>query len=189
MDTENVADVTQILAAAAGGDRAAIDQLYVILYPELRTLAHKRVRGSDNAVMLDTTSLVNESYLRFVKVGKLAVQSRHQFLSYAAHVMRSVVVDYVRQAQAQCRGGKSIDVTLDTNLPDSMESSASEIIRVNDLLNELAAVDARLVSVVEMRYFSALDNDEIAECLGVTGRTVRRDLEKVRLLLLDTLGQ
>ena len=99
--------------------------------------------------------------------------------------MRSVVVDYVRSAQAQRRGGKNLHVTLDTNLAGSIESPADEVIRVHDLLNELATVDERLVSVVEMRYFAALENDEIAECLGVTGRTVRRDLEKVRMLLLD----
>jgi RNA polymerase sigma factor (TIGR02999 family) len=188
MGIENAGEVTQFLAAAADGDRAAIDQLYVILYPELHALAHKRLRSSHNAVVLDTTSLVNESYLRFVKAGKIAVENHHQFFAYAAHVMRSVVVDYARRAQAQRRGGKSVHVTLDTNLADSIESPADEIMRVNDLLEELAAVDGRLVSVVEMRYFAALDNEEIAECLGVTDRTVRRDLEKVRLLLLDAQG-
>jgi RNA polymerase sigma factor (TIGR02999 family) len=187
METDKAADVAQILAAATAGDRSAIDQLYAILYPELRALAHRRVRGSENAVALDTTSLVHESYLRFAKAGKIAVQDHKQFLAYAAHVMRSVVVDYVRHAQAQRRGGRGVHVTLDTNLAESIESPADEIIRVNDLLNELAAVDARLVSIVEMRYFAALENDEIAECLGVTDRTVRRDLEKIRLLILDAV--
>jgi RNA polymerase sigma factor (TIGR02999 family) len=185
MDIENAGDVTQILAAAAGGDRAAIDRLYAVLYPELRALAHKRVRSSNNSEVLDTTSLVHESYLRFAKAGKLSIENQRQFLSYAAHVMRSVVVDYVRHAQAQRRGGGNVHVTLDTNLAESMVSPADEILRVSELLDELATVDGRLVSIVEMRYFASLDNDEIAECLGVTGRTVRRDLEKVRLLLLD----
>jgi RNA polymerase sigma factor (TIGR02999 family) len=187
LETDKAADVALILAAATAGDRSAIDQIYAILYPELRALAHRRVRGSQNAVVLDTTSLVHESYLRFAKAGKIAVQNHKQFLAYAAHVMRSVVVDYVRHAQTQRRGGGSVQVTLDTNLAESIESPADEIMRVNELLNELAAVDERLVSVVEMRYFAALENDEIAECLGVTDRTVRRDLEKVRLLLLDAV--
>jgi len=81
-----------------------------------------------------------------------------------------------------------VHVTSDTNLAESIESPVDEIIRVNDLLDELALVDQRLVSVVEMRYFAALDNEQIAERLGVTDRTVRRDLEKVRLLLLDAIG-
>ncbi len=188
MDSEKAAEVSEMLASAAGGDRGAIDQLYAILYPELRVLAHQRLRGSQNAVVLDTTSLVHESYLRFAKAGKIAIEDHKQFLAYAAHVMRSVVVDYVRHAQTQRRGGEYLNVTFDTNLADSIASPADEIIRVNDLLDELAAVDARLVSVVEMRYFAALDNEEIAQCLGVTDRTVRRDLEKVRLLLLDAAG-
>jgi RNA polymerase sigma factor (TIGR02999 family) len=188
MDMGKASDLSQILVSATSGDRAAIDHMYRILYPELRALAHQRVRGSRNAVVLDTTSLVHESYLRFVKAGKIAVESHQQFLAYAAHVMRSVVVDYVRHTQSQRRGGKSVHVTLDTNFAESIESPVDEIIRINDLLDELALVDGRLVSVVEMRYFAALDNEQIAECLGVTDRTVRRDLEKVRLLLLDAIG-
>jgi RNA polymerase sigma factor (TIGR02999 family) len=185
MDNENPAELAEILDAATGGDRSAIDKLYALLYPELHAMAHKRVRNSQNAVVLDTTSLVHESYLRFVKAGNIAIESQKQFLAYAAHVMRSVVVDYVRQAQTLRRGAAQIQVTLDTNLAESVESPADEIMRVHDLLTELATVDARLVSVVEMRYFASLDNDQIAQCLGVTDRTVRRDLEKVRLLLLD----
>src|ERR1700731_77347 len=165
MEIYKAADLSQILASATNDDRAAIDQLFGILYPELRALAHQRVRGSSNAVVLNTTSLVHESYLKFVNAGKIAVQSHKQFLAYAAHVMRSVVVDYVRHAQAQRRGGKSVLVTFDTNLAESLESPVDEIIQVNALLDELALVDARLVCVVEMRYFAALDNEQIAECL------------------------
>jgi RNA polymerase sigma factor (TIGR02999 family) len=188
MDVDNVGDVTQILAAASGGNRAAIDRVYTLLYPELRALAHGRIRSSGISEVLDTTALVHESYLRFIKTGRITVENRKQFLAYAAHVMRSVVVDYVRYAQTQRRGGRNLHVTLDTNLAESMASSSDEIIQVSDLLDELATVDLRLVSIVEMRYFAALDNDEIAECLGVTGRTIRRELEKVRLLLLDARG-
>ena len=186
MELESPGEITRILCAATGGDRAAVDQLYVILYPELRALAHRQVRRSDSGDIVDTTSLVNESYLRFVNAGKVAVSDRRQFLAYAAHVMRSVVVDFVRHARAQRRGGKNVHVSLDTNLLGSLESPADEIIRINELLDELAMVDARLVSVVEMRYFAGLENDEIAESLGVNARTVRRDLQKVRLLLLET---
>ena len=71
MGSEKAAEVSEILASAAGGDRAAIDRLYAILYPELRTLAHQRLRGSHNAVVLDATALVHESYLRFAKAGHI----------------------------------------------------------------------------------------------------------------------
>lgn len=185
MTDENVGEVTQILKDAALGDRSAIDRLYAMLYADLRALAHKRVRSVNNVSALDTTSLVHESYLRLVKSGKMAARNRNHFLAYAAHVMRSVVVDLARHAQARRRGGENVHVTLNTFLVDSIASPADEINRLNELLTDLSKIDERLVSVVEMRYFAALEFDQIAECLGISDRTVRRDLEKVRLLLMD----
>jgi RNA polymerase sigma factor (TIGR02999 family) len=179
--------VTGMLEAAGQGDKTAIGQLYGILYPELRSLAHQRVRSLNNVQMLDTTSLVHESYLRLVKAGSINVENRTHFLAYAAHVMRSVVVDFVRHARSERAGGAELHVTLNSELLESVASPADEILRMHEFLDELAQVDQRLVSVIEMRYFAALDNDQIADVLGVTDRTVRRDLEKARLLLLDAL--
>ena len=182
-DTHN--QLTDVLAAAGKGDRGAIGQLYAMLYPELRAQAHRRVRNMANMSVLDTTSLVHESYLRLVKAGTIQIENRGHFLAYAAHVMRSVVVDFVRQSRSQRSGGNQLHVTLSSSLLDSVASPGDEVIRLDEFLEELAAVDPRLVNVVEMRYFAALENEQIAESLGVTDRTVRRDLEKVRLLLLD----
>jgi RNA polymerase sigma factor (TIGR02999 family) len=179
--------VTGMLEAASQGDKTAIGQLYGMLYPELRNLAHQRVRNHNNLQMLDTTSLVHESYLRLVKAGRIEVENRKHFLAYAAHVMRSVVVDFVRHARTAKQGGADLHVTLNSDVIDGVASPADEILRLHEFLEELAQVDARLVSVIEMRYFAALDNEQIAEVLGVTDRTVRRDLEKARLLLLDAL--
>jgi RNA polymerase sigma factor (TIGR02999 family) len=179
--------VTGMLEAAGQGDREAIGQLYGILYPELRSLAHQRVRSLNNVQMLDTTSLVHESYLRLVKAGRVNVENRKHFLAYAAHVMRSVVVDFVRHAKTERAGGAGLHVTLNSDVLEGVASPADEILRMHEFLEELAQVDQRLVSVIEMRYFAALDNDQIADVLGVTDRTVRRDLEKARLLLLDAL--
>lgn len=179
--------VTGMLEAAGRGDKAAIGQLYGLLYPELRSLAHQRVRNHDNLQMLDTTSLVHESYLRLVKAGRLDVENRRHFLAYAAHVMRSVVIDFVRHARTERQGGAQLHVTLNSDVLNGVASPADELLRMHEFLEELAQVDARLVSVIEMRYFAALDNDQIAEVLGVTHRTVRRDLDKARLLLLDAL--
>jgi RNA polymerase sigma factor (TIGR02999 family) len=180
-----MSDLTELLGAAGAGDPKAIGRLFALLYPELRDLAHQRIRRMDNRTVLDTTSLVHESYLKLLNGGRLNVANRSHFLAYAARVMRSVVVDFVRQAQAQQRGGGQLHVTLNSNVVDSLESPADEIIHLHEFLDELKKVDERLVSVVEMRYFAALDNAEIAQCLGITDRTVRRDLEKARLLLLD----
>lgn len=187
MTADESGSVTGMLEAAGQGDKAAIGQLYGMLYPELRNLAHQRVRNHNNLQMLDTTSLVHESYLRLLKSNRINVENRKHFLAYAAHVMRSVVVDFVRHARTERQGGAELHVTLNSDVLDGVASPADEILRMHEFLEELAQVDERLVSVIEMRYFAALDNDQIAEVLGVTDRTVRRDLEKARLLLLDAL--
>jgi RNA polymerase sigma factor (TIGR02999 family) len=187
MTADDSGSVTGMIEAAGQGDKTAIGQLYGMLYPELRSLAHQRVRSLNNVQMLDTTSLVHESYLRLVKAGRVKVENRKHFLAYAAHVMRSVVVDFVRHSRTERAGGAELHVTLNSEVLDAVASPADEILRMHEFLEELAQVDQRLVSVIEMRYFAALDNDQIAEVLGVTDRTVRRDLEKARLLLLDAL--
>jgi RNA polymerase sigma factor (TIGR02999 family) len=186
--TQISVELKQLLIAAGEGDRVAIDQVYRILYPQLRELAHHRVRRSHNVTSLDTTSLVHESYLRLVNAGKIQVEDRNHFLALAASVMRSVVVDFFRRSRAQRRGGDDVHVTLNSGVIDSSGSTGDEVVRLNELLEELAQIDPRLVSVVEMRYFAGLDTDEIAKCLGVTGRTVLRDLKKIRLLLIDARG-
>jgi RNA polymerase sigma factor (TIGR02999 family) len=178
-------EMTTLFVAAKGGNTRAIGEIYARLYSDLRLIAHSRIRQLDNRAMIDTTSLVHESYIKLIKTGSLAVENRNEFLSYASSVMRSVVVDFIRQSLSQQRGGGQIHVTLNSNLFDAVESPAEEIIRLSEFLDVLKTVDQRLVSIVEMRYFAALENGEIAETLGVTDRTVRRDLEKARLLFAD----
>lgn len=158
-------------------------ELFSLLYRELRQLAHYRLLKSGHVTLLDTTSLVHETFLRVARAGRLEISDRSQFLAYAARVMRSVVVDFVRQRVAERRGGDQGHVTLDTESTGHLPSPEDEIIRVNDALEELAKVDPRLVKVVEMRYFAGLLDEDIAAALGVNARTVRRDWQKARLLL------
>ena len=159
----------------------ALDQFYALYYADLRRLAHSRLRRSERITLLDTTSLVHESYLRFFKSRRVNMPDHTQFVCFAARVMRSIVVDFVRARRAECRGcGER--ATLDDDMAGTA-ANEDEIIRVNDALDALAKVDGRLVKVVEMRYFGGLEEREIAESLGVTGRTVRRDWEKARLML------
>jgi RNA polymerase sigma factor (TIGR02999 family) len=160
-----------------------IDELFSTLYEELRQLARKRLHRAEKITLLDTTALVHESYLRFLKAGRVEVGDRTRFLAYAARVMRSVIVDFVRKRRAARRGGETSVVTYDPSKIDAINQAEEEIIRVNDALDELAKANARLVKVVEMRYFAGLDEQEISVALGVTDRTVRREWEKARLLL------
>lgn len=180
-------DLTTLLEGARQGDNAAIDQLFAAMYPELHQLARARLRHSEPITLLDTTSLVHESYLRFLKAGRLQVNDQSHFLAYASCVMRSVIVDLVRQHRTDRRGGGAVHVTLDTDIAESAHASEDEILQVNEALDDLAKVDARLVKVVEMRYFAGLSEQDIAASLGLTERTVRRDWQKARLLLRAAL--
>ena len=180
-------DLTILLDAARLGDDAALDQLCSVMYRELRQLAHARLKRNEKITLLDTTSLVHEAYLRLTKVGRLDVTDRSHFLAYAARVMRSIIVDFVRQRRADRRGGEEVHVTLNTDIAESVHAEIDQVIRVNDALLDLEQVDGRLVRVVEMRYFAGMSEQEIAECLGVTDRTIRRDWEKARSLLSAAL--
>jgi RNA polymerase sigma factor (TIGR02999 family) len=161
--------------------------LFTAMYADLRKLARSRLRRGRTPPMLDTTALVHESYLRFAESGRAALADRSQFLRYASHVMRSVIIDFVRERMADRRGGKFLQVTLTTQVGSGLSGGESEILRVHEALEQLAQHDTRLVQVVEMRYFGGLTETEIAAALGVTDRTVRRDWERARLLLAEAL--
>ena len=176
--------VTTLLAAIGQGEQQALGELYALLYPDLRRLAHSRVRRSGDLTLLDTTSLVHESYLRLEKSGAVAIGDRMKFMAYAARVMRSVVVDLVRASHSERRGGAAVQVDLaEAELQSAPDPRESEVLRVHESLEELAAIDPRLVQVVEMRYFAGMTELEVAQVLGLGVRTVARDWEKARLFL------
>ena len=177
------AQLNQLLEAVGAGEAGAIDEVFTLTYSELRQMAHQRLHRARPVTSLDTTALVHECYLRLVRLGQLQTRNRSHFLAYAARVMRSIVVDFVRQRLAKRRGGDEVHVTLGTDIRDSTTVSEEQIVRVDDALQELAALDPRLVQVVEMRYFAGFTVEQIAESRGVTTRTIRRDWEKARLLL------
>ena len=164
-----------------GGSQAAQD-LFSLMYGDLRRLAHARLQRNEPITLLDTTSLVHETFLRVLKSGRIEVSERPQFMAYAAQVMRSVIVDFVRQRHAERRGGDDPRVPLDTAVA-GVATPEEEVLRVSEALDELAKVDERLVKVVEMRYFGGFTEEEIALALGVNVRTVRRSWQKARLVL------
>ncbi|MBX3603827.1 MAG: sigma-70 family RNA polymerase sigma factor [Piscinibacter sp.] len=168
---------------------ADADALFAATYRELRLLARARLRGGGRNTLLDTTALVHESYLRLSRGGELQFPDRPRFLAYASRVMRSVIIDMVRQRQTDRHGGGAVHVTLTGDVADAAGVPADEahIVRVHEALLELARVDERMAQVVEMRYFGGLNDLEIAEALQVTDRTVRRDWEQARLFLAEAL--
>jgi RNA polymerase sigma factor (TIGR02999 family) len=180
-----VSDITGLLTAANRGDESARGQLFAELYPELRRLAHARMQGNRSATLLGTTALVHESYVRFLKSGRIHISDRSHFMAYSARVMRSVIVDRLRE---RCARRRDASVPLDPDIIDPA-SGEREILRVHEALEHLATISERLVSIVEMRYFAGLTEPEIGEALGITERTVRRDWQKARLILAVSLAR
>ncbi len=165
------------------------DELLELLYDELRQLARARLSSGGRNITLDTTALVHESFLRLQKAGQIRLEDREHFLAYAATAMRSIIVDSIRRRKTERHGGDAIHVTLGTNAASELGASDEEILEVHDALGFLGKVNARLAQVVEMRYFLGLTDEEIGAALGTTGRTVRRDWERARLLLASILGR
>jgi len=161
----------------------ARDRLFAAAYPELRKLARSRLYDGGRNTVLGTTALVHESYLRVARGGALKPDNRRAFFGYASQVMRSVIIDVVRERQAERRGGGQALLTLDTAVADQVPAGEAELLDVHEALQALAVAEPRLAKVAEMRYFGGYEEAEIADALGVTGRTVRRDWEKARLLL------
>ena len=163
------------------------DTLFASTYRELRRLAHARLRAGVPNTLLDTTALVHESYERMLKAGDVRFPDRPRFLGYAGQVMRSIIVDFARQRLTDRRGGHAPHVTFTASVADGALAGEEEIVRVHDAIDALACVDPRMAKVVEMRYFGGFSDIEIAEALGVTDRTVRRDWEQARLFLAEAL--
>ncbi len=178
-----MAELTTLLAAARLGDAQAAGEAFSLLYADLRRLARARLRQHQTMTLLDTTSLVHEAYLKLAGAQSLPVENRQHFFAYASRVMRSVIVDFARARLAERRGGAAEHLVLDTSLGERLAAPENDVLRVHEALDVLAQADARLAQVVEMRYFGGLSEAEIAETLGLSERTVRRDWEKARLLL------
>lgn len=180
-------DITQLLQDAGQGDRTAADEVVAQLYGDLQRLARQRIRQAGQMTLLDTTALVHEAWLRLAGSQGQSFPDRRHFLSYAARVMRHVVIDLVRARQAERRGGDQPAMTLNTAIVEQAPQTDDHILRVHEALEELAGIDPRMAQVVEMRYFGGLLEQEIAEALGVTERTVQRDWQKARILLSMSL--
>ncbi len=179
--------ITTLLRAARIDRFDATDKLYELLYAELLRTARQQLRRSDYSHVLDTTVVVHESYMRLRKSGVLALEDRQHFLAYAARVMRSVIIDLARGQHAEKRGGRERLLTLRTGIIESTPAGEQNLVALHEALQELAAIDRRLAQVVEMRYFSGMSEQEIADALGIARRTVQRDWEKARLFLSERL--
>jgi RNA polymerase sigma factor (TIGR02999 family) len=183
-----VGRLTELLHSAHG-DVEASRQLFELVYADLKRMAHRQLFGSKgNAVELDTTALVHESYLRLIERGRLLPADRAAFFAYVGHVMRHVVIDHVRQRLAQKRGGGEAFVTLTTGV-EGVVLADERLLMVDAALDELERLAPKLRELVEMRYFAGLTLSEVAELRGISVRTVEREWTKARAFLRQLMDE
>ena len=171
-------DVTLLLQRAHDGDRAALDQVMPLLYDDLRRLARRQLAREHGERQINPTTLVHEAYLKLAGSAPRA-NGRAHLMAIAAHAMRQVLVDHARERRAEKRGPQWIRTTL-TGGVSAVPLDTAELLALDDALERLTP---RQRSVVECRFFAGLDENEIAEALGVTTRTVRRDWVAARAWL------
>jgi len=176
-------EVTRLLEAAVGGDQDALDRLVPLVYDDLRRLAHRQLGREGGGHTLQTTGLVHEAYLKLAGGAGIGAANRAHFLAIAARAMRQVLVDYARRRKAEKRGGGVVNVTLNDG-DQGMDVSSDDLLALDDILGQL---EARQRQVVELRFFGGLEEKDIAEALGVSERTVRRDWVKARAWLYRAL--
>jgi RNA polymerase sigma factor (TIGR02999 family) len=185
--TERSRDVTELLQAHGRGEIGVFDRLVPLVYDDLRRAARQQLRRRAGMVSLDTTALVHEAYLRLVDQSRATWQSRGHFLAVSAIAMRQILVDHARTRTRQKRGGDAPHEALDERVA-AVQQEAEQLLVLNDALERLGLEDPRLVRIVECRYFAGLSEQETAEALDVSARTVQRDWLKARTWLRQYMG-
>jgi RNA polymerase sigma factor (TIGR02999 family) len=181
-------ELTVLLRAAQTKDPDAVKRLFEIVYGDLKRLAHSSLRHSSGLEELNTTALVHESFLKYLEHGALADADRPAFFAYVGRVMRNVVIDFVRQRQAQKRGGDRTIITLDTGVA-SESVDDHRLLAMHAALVSLEQLSPALLQLVEMRFFAGLTVPEIATITGKSTRTVERDWEKARAMLRQLMHE
>ena len=179
--------ISVLIASTESGDRSAADALFTALYGELHRLAERQLarRGSD--LTLGVTTLLHEAYLDMAQREGSVFPDKGRFMAYAARVMRSLILDYVRDHRAQKRGGEFQITTLDEDRAPAA-AEATDLQGVGAALEKLTAVDPTLAEVVDLKFFCGFSLAEIAKMRGVSERTVQRQWEKAKIYLRSTLG-
>jgi RNA polymerase sigma factor (TIGR02999 family) len=177
---------TDPLLELTGGDREALDRLMTLVYHELRQVAHRELQRGRPHQTLSTTEVVHEVYLRMVDRTHVTRGERMRFLAIAAVAMRRLVLEHARRRSALKRGGGQPPLSLDEAVM-ARDDRSEALVALDEALTRLAALSERLVHVVECRYFGGLTEEETAEALGITARTVRRDWVKARAWLYAEL--
>ena len=180
--------ITQLLQAWGEGDEGALEQLAPLVETELHRLARKFLRQERAGRPLETTELINEVYLRLIAHNQVSWRDRAHFFAVSARMMRRILADFARSRNSQKRGAGALAVTWDERLVMSQEPD-TDIVSIDEALNELAALDPRKTQVVELRFFGGLSVEETAEVLKISQRTVLRDWEFAKSWLMRSLSE
>ncbi len=188
MDTPPPGQITRLLHRHLAGEREAFDQLVPLVYDRLRVLAQRQLRRHRPGQTLDTTALVHEAYLQLVDETGVAWQDRGHFYAITARAMRRIIVDHVRRRHAVKRGGGDAPLTLDAEiLEGDPQAEAELVLAVDRALEVLSSFNERLTRLVECRFFAGMTEEETAEALGISLRTVQRDWTRAKAWLRKEL--
>ena len=172
--------VTQLLIRLKEGKDGVYDQLYPLIYKELRQIAYANMKKEFGDHTLSKTELVHEAYLKMIDQTQINFTDRSHFLAIASRCMRQILIDYARKKHANKRGGEKKDLTYIDELFEGQDSKAQELIDIDTALNELEQLSERLSKVVEMRFFGEMTIEQTAEALDISESTVKRDWMKAR---------
>jgi RNA polymerase sigma factor (TIGR02999 family) len=180
-------DITQLLSKWQEGDEQALNDLVLIVYPQLRHLAHQHLRKERSDHTLQSTALVHEAYLRLEKQDALKFENRSHFLAICSQLMRQILVEYARGRRAAKRDG-GIKLALE-GIVAAAKSRGTDLIALDDALTQLAKLDTQQARIVELRFFGGLSIEETAVVTGVSTATVKRDWAAARVWLHRELNR
>jgi len=176
---KNKSEITQLLLRVQAGSTKAYEELFPLVYDELKQLAFSQLRSEPDDITVTKTELVHEVYLKMVDQTRIKATDKSHFLAIASRCMRQILVDHARKKKAEKRGGDQQDVTYIDELLKVREESG-KIVDLDEKLKELEELEKRLADVVTLRFFGQMTVHSTAEALGVSERTVMRDWAKAR---------
>jgi RNA polymerase sigma factor (TIGR02999 family) len=176
----STSEVSHLLNRLKEGENEVYDELYPLIYDKLKNIANMHIRKQYSNHTLSRTDLVHETYLKIIDQDSISFNDRNHFLAIASKCMRQILIDYARKKNAQKRGGKNQDLTYVEGILSTFDNKAQELIDIDEALNQLSALNERLSTVVEMRFFGEMSIEQTADALDVSESTVKRDWMKAR---------
>jgi RNA polymerase sigma factor (TIGR02999 family) len=180
--------VTELLLQFSNGNQAVINDIFPLIYGELKKIANNYLRGERVSHTLQPTALVHEAYLKLVDHTRINWQNRAHFLGMAATMMRQILIDHARKHRAGKRGGEHENLSLEESIVIVSDEKPMDLIALDDALNELAKFDEQKSRIVELRYFGGLSVEETAEVLGVSEITVKRHWRMAKAWLAEAIN-